>query len=109
MALCPRVQKIWHRNPQRFAEYLKSAQRDVSLCTFNCTHIGSVKAAHVGKLFLGDAQPQAKESNVRRQSLPKLNTGLSKCSLVLHYTSVALKGSAPKNHLNDVYPSTEYE
>ena len=95
MALRSRGQKIWDRNPQRLAEYFEGAERDVSLCTLNCTNIGPVEAAPVGKLFLGDTQLRPKESYVRRQSLAKLNTGLSKCSFVLHSTDGA-EGSAPR-------------
>jgi len=60
---------MWHRNPQRLAEYFKGAERDVSLCTLNCTYISPMEAAPVGKLFLGDTQLQPKESDVRRQCL----------------------------------------
>jgi hypothetical protein len=67
-----------------------------------------VKAAPVGKLFLGDTQPRPKESNIRRQSLAKLNTGLSKCSFALHST-VGAKGSSTKDDSDDAYMSTAHE
>jgi hypothetical protein len=90
------------------AEHLKRAQRDVPLRAFDCTYVGAMKAAEVGQFFLGNAQLGSKDSNVRRESLSNLGSGLSKCSLVLHQQAV-LKGFAPENRLFDAYASTDYE
>src|ERR1035438_9614859 len=103
-----RSQQIWYWHSKRFAEYFKSAQRYISLCPFNCAHIGAVKATAVGEFFLGKAQAGTERAHVLCQRFPNLNSGFTKCALLFHSNS-SVHGSRTNDRGNDAYASTEYK